>query len=617
MTLVWVLKFAAWFVSFFGLCAVFNKLIKARFEFMPLITAAAVSCTVMAFGMLGAMHEAAVCIYALGFLSAAYCALEAIRKRVRPSFGFLASVTFITAWAAFAAYILRDTFIYIYDDLSHWALVAREMLFTDALPDANMKTLVFQAYPTGSACFIYYFCRFTGSEECMFTLSQSLFKGFGILPLFAFIRKNRAFGIATVVIAFAAMLLPDKFLMTLQVDSLLAFVSVGAFAIIYHYRKTPHNAVWSILPILIFCMWVKNSGMFFVLILSALTVVYCHKAHGHKKGFIAFVITFILPFAVFGAWLLRVKLVFPSGLESRHAFSVSAYISHLMSSNVTSDIIKAFISKLFHQEKVDIALYAVLFAMLAACMIWSFITRNAGLRKTILKAALWLALVYAVWLFALLAMYIFSMPTEQALQTAAFVRYNRGVLVPVILAALVLILEKICGEESASRRVMKPLLAAYILAAFAVLAIYPTVTRAYFFSGAKTAARTRAMNMIRDTKTECDLSYLIMLEPESKKNLDTQAAEVYNLYKYEFKTDDIDLIYKHNGDERYALYSVKRSGERYVPYKELITEPKEWLKEKMPEYDYVIILDKMPDLNEIARNVSDEIGAVLIDATAY
>ncbi len=616
MTLVWSLKFAAWGLSFLGLCYLLQKAFKARCEFMPLITAATVSCAVMAFGMLGVMRWASIFIYVSGFAGAVFCAFEKIRKRARPCFGFWAAGAFILAWGALAAYILRDTFIFVYDDLSHWALVARELLLTDALPDANMKTLVFQAYPTGSACFIYYFCRFTDSREFMFTLAQSLFKGFAILPLFAYIKKNRAFGSATVAMAFLTLLMPNKFLMTLQVDSLLSFMGIGAFAIIYHYRKTPMKSVWCALPILIFFAWVKNSGLFFVFILSVFATVYCKKECGRLKSAAAFAVTFILPVAAFGAWLLRVKQLFPSGLESRHAFSISSYISHLMSSDVTLDIIKSFVKKLFNQELIDMALYALLFAIFAVYMIWSFVSKNAELRAHILKCAKWIALVYAAWLISLLAMYIFSMPEDQALRTASFVRYNRSVLVPVILAVLTLTLERVCAEDRVAPKKLKPLLIAYLVLAVAATAIYPSVTRAYFFSSTKTEARVRMIDMIKDTNAERDRRYLILCDPRPENIVD-QPQSIYYLLKYEFMTDDIDLIYKTDGDEHYVCYSVKQSVEQYVPYQEVIVEPEEWLIGRMPEYDYTILFEEMPDIQDIARNAATETGAVFIDASVY
>ena len=67
----------------------------------------------------------------------------------------------------------RGALLVAYDDFSHWGMMARHLLRTNMLPDANSTLIVFQSYPPAAACWIAGVCRFLGDSDGMLLVAQS------------------------------------------------------------------------------------------------------------------------------------------------------------------------------------------------------------------------------------------------------------------------------------------------------------------------------------------------------------------------------------------------------------------------------------------------------------
>lgn len=67
----------------------------------------------------------------------------------------------------------RNGLLVAYDDFSHWGMIVRRMLITNALPASGDSLIQFQSYPPGAACWLWYACRFLGGGDGMMLTAQA------------------------------------------------------------------------------------------------------------------------------------------------------------------------------------------------------------------------------------------------------------------------------------------------------------------------------------------------------------------------------------------------------------------------------------------------------------
>lgn len=184
-------KFVVLFLSFLGYYLFLYKKYHIKKEFIPIVVVSGIGVALFFSGLLNIMPLAAFIVTISGiFMAIKYfqCSKE----------GFLPlcsmGIIFLLCSTVYFAVFLRGHIFIEYDNFSHWALVVSEMLRTDQLPNFQSSVITFQAYPTGSASFIYYVCKIIGNTDACMAFSQTIIELCCLTTLFAFAKKNTGGG---------------------------------------------------------------------------------------------------------------------------------------------------------------------------------------------------------------------------------------------------------------------------------------------------------------------------------------------------------------------------------------------------------------------------------------
>ncbi len=212
----------------------------------------------------------------------------------------------------------------------------------------------------------------------------------------------------------------------------------------------------------VFLTAVKNSGIFFVLPLLFLIWLFTEGRRNHWK---ALALQCAFPAGALMLWQAHVKLVFQNGMNARHSLSLHQMTGIFLSKDTATikEITVTFLKTVFSYR--NPALYFFIFAIIFTVIFRK--KKPAG--KRFPRPIFFLLAVYATYQAGMLGMYLFSMPTPEAILLQCYDRYHLTALTYLcgVQAAGVLpyIVQKAPGRVAAAR--IKSILIA-LLAALSV-----------------------------------------------------------------------------------------------------------------------------------------------------
>ena len=115
-------------------------------------------------------------------------------------------------------------------------------------------------------------------------VAQMMLNVIAFLPVFGLIRRNRIFGVALSMGALVFLLTFNVAMTSLQVDSLLAFITIGATATVLQCRHSPQKAMLAALPVMMALVFVKSSGIFFSLLIAAMLIASAYRSPSAAGG---------------------------------------------------------------------------------------------------------------------------------------------------------------------------------------------------------------------------------------------------------------------------------------------------------------------------------------------
>ena len=136
-------------------------------------------------GFVNGMEAASYILMVFPFI--AFIAVLILRKgKLNLSFSNLSGLFVFTVVFACFWYIGRNSLIYCYDALSHWALVVKNMYMYNNFGNLDPTTATFLTYPPAQGLFEYFFLKIAGSfRESRMILATNIFIiSFIFLPLF-------------------------------------------------------------------------------------------------------------------------------------------------------------------------------------------------------------------------------------------------------------------------------------------------------------------------------------------------------------------------------------------------------------------------------------------------
>lgn len=419
-----ILRCLAFALSSLGWWTALQRRTGAACVFLPSLTVALQGSFLFLCGLLNLLPEGV-----WGLLLGGLAALLLTLRREKGS-AFLkpfcgTDFLFFAAAIVLMGFSLRGRIFTHYDNFTHWALVVRNMLETDRFPNFRDSLLIFQAYPLGSASFIYFFSKIVGPGEGAQMLAQCYMNLACILPLFSLGKKNSLPALVLTVAAANFFLTYNIAPNDLLVDTLLPLMGMcGAlFAVQNCKRGCKRRELFFAACYAVFLTQIKNSGVFFAGLISLVLLKNAGRESIGPRT--AAALSPALPMLL---WNRHCTYVFPAAAETRHALTLANFRATLAEKTGAEMLAVAKAMAKFSLTWRDVWLTALLFGLLGA-LVFLLVKEE---RRTWGKALLLAALLYAAYQIGTLGMYLFSMPEAEARTLAGADRYTRSILIAAV-----------------------------------------------------------------------------------------------------------------------------------------------------------------------------------------
>ena len=332
------------------------------------------------------------------------------------------AVAVYAAGCGWTVLLLRGALVQGHDNFAHWAIMAKSLITNGQLPNVANTAVEYVDYPPAAALWIKFVCNAVGFSDGTMLMAQGFLALACALALGALCRTApqalAAGGFCLLVFALGGAY------GTLMVDGLLTLLALAALATALRLRRDGRaaRAVLFAAPILGFLAITKNSGVFLAVMTGALVLALDGAKGSRLRGAAA---AWGLPVLLWYLWGRHVRLVYPAGMESKHAVDASAYLENLTGKTGEElarfwQAFTAYWVDFSHWENV---LYwgAPALTLLLVLVFWRT-GRMKGRHAAALTAGL--AGSLALYTGGLAATYVFSMPTEEMLVLASIGRYS-------------------------------------------------------------------------------------------------------------------------------------------------------------------------------------------------
>ncbi|GAB6927881.1 hypothetical protein JCM10914A_18640 [Paenibacillus sp. JCM 10914] len=430
LTVLQLLMGIALVFSFLGYMLLVRKFLSLRWEFIPVFVFSTIACLVFFSGLAGRLHAGSVAIMILGLV--AFVVILVFWLHQRPSFRITFSISklsFLLGSFIFLLVLFQNQLTH-YDNFSHWAIVLKQMLSTDAFPTPDADLIDFKNYPLGISSFIYYVCRFAGQAQSIMLLAQGLLIFSCFYAMFGIVSEKRRYllyavlGMGLSTLSFFNITIRIN---NLLVDFLLPIYVLAIFAVVHQYRNDILRACAIVLPLAGLLTVTKSTGVIFAAV-GLIYLVYTWLTHWKKPGWkqaLAVAGTLVGAFLPSYGWSMRMATVF-QGVENK--FEVSS--SGLDTNRTLEQMVEIF--SLFLKSSTDLTtrpvMGIVIFQILAiAASVFAAVVLKK--KWKLWKALIALDVVLLLYYAGILGLYLFSMPLDEAMWLAGFERYASSIVV--------------------------------------------------------------------------------------------------------------------------------------------------------------------------------------------
>lgn len=586
------LRAALLIASFVGLCMGIRVCFRLNPFIAPSVAAGAVIIVMMLAGMANVLKPTAYALYAAGILCLIYiCAV----KRVAPRWKLLLACGL---FLSFLAVFYRGCYLKHIDDFTHWGIVARFLLRHDRMPVGADNITWHQSYPLGSACFLYYAAKLLGDADSILLTAQSFLIGLLFLPVLSLIQKKNK-----ILYPIAGLLFWGIFSYTLrdrnlQVDILINAFGIAAAAGIAHYRRDLRRALLAALPSMISMIWLKNSGLFFVLCSGAILV--CTARRGgmpRGKRILLGLCAIAIPILAYLLWSLRVRLNFET--MGSHAISLTAYLSNFRAKGASEALEiagKMFRALITPHYWPTITTLVLIFAAGLTLLTARRLPRHTARR--IHRALLAAVGIYGIWYMMLFFNYAFSMEAE-GLELAGHMRYNATGIQYITSLIFILMLLAIQRDGALSRPLLRTggILSGCALALVFALLILPgrqCFIDGFYMSISRSAPVREALVQARQSFNLTNDGRYLFCFPSTAEEITLNMGYINRNILYEFDTMENPVLTWEISDSRW------RVGNDGLPVDE--SEVLRYLKENMDTCDALVVLSESPELESLLED---------------
>lgn len=360
-----------------------------------------------------------------------------IRHIIRTRKKWKININLLGAWVIIFVAIFATTLGSIhldhYDNYSHWAVIVKFLYTENRLPEVTDTIISYTSYPMGSALFLYFVSILSGFSAQVLMMGQFVLILSCLYALFAVVRDTRR--ALVLAMMFTIMALFNHFniairMNNLLVDYLLPLMALAGLAGIFAMRNQLKGM--SIYTILIVGMLslVKSSGLFFALIVSVF-YLYCIvlniiKSKAKLKVIIVGITITVLSYLPITAWNFYVKINFP---VTKHEVSIDSYqdIFSSKGTEVIQKITDLFVNTIFSIDTLSTqGIILVQLIMVAAFIAIRFVCKR---KNPLLWQLMLINIIVVIYYVGIYYMFLFSMPTDEALYLAGFDCYASSIVI--------------------------------------------------------------------------------------------------------------------------------------------------------------------------------------------
>lgn len=412
------------FLSIFGYFSFFRLKTKIEVSFIPVVVFSGIGTIIFLSGLLNILKLTSIVLFCIGiFLNKYSLYLITDKKYIQQSFCFFLAMIFLFI-------LLKDNLWIHYDNFSHWGIVAKEIVTYNQFPNFQSDLIQFQSYATGSASFIYYMSKITGlHSEGFMSVAQSWLVLSACFTFFVWISRNSKKYSIPVIMFIILLFIVNIQPYDLLVDTLLTSLALATINIIIFYQKSLQKITYQLSLIFLFLISVKTSGIFFVISALFLMIFYSFRMRKELRFHIWLQTFYIVVGIVFVniLWKAHVSYVFIAGNKSKHSFSLVSYKENLLDKGKSKiiEIMFQYAQRIFSFDNIILILLVLIGGVLIYCIL---------AKKKILgiELVVFPSLTYIIYHLNLLAMYIVSMPYDEAKNLDSFSRYNMTIVLFVL-----------------------------------------------------------------------------------------------------------------------------------------------------------------------------------------
>jgi hypothetical protein len=416
--------------SFMGYMQFVRKALSIRWEFIPVFVFSSIACIVFLSGLAGQLYIGSLVLFLVGLLLYGGMVFLGMRR----------GASFRISFSLFQFSFLAGTFIFLlvlfqnqlthYDNFSHWAIVLKQMLSTDAFPTPDSNLIDFKNYPLGTSSFIYYVCRFMGHSQSVMLLAQGLLIFSCFYAMFGIVSEKKRFllyaflGLGLSTLSFFNLTIR---ITNLLVDFLLPIYALAILAVVYQYRHDIKRACIIMLPLAGVLTVIKSTGIIFAAI-GLIFLVYTWLKHRQKfswKTALAVIGTICGSLIPYFGWSWRMATVF-QGVDNKFDVATSGIQSGKTAEQM-HEILWLFLKSstdITTRPVIGIVIFEIV-AIAASIFAYVVLKKKWNLWKALIALDIVLVLYYA----GILALYLFSMPMDEAIVLAGFERYASSIVV--------------------------------------------------------------------------------------------------------------------------------------------------------------------------------------------
>ena len=445
---VLLLRFAALCISVMGYAGFGRAFLSIPVYYSYLVSVSAIACAMFIAGLLSVLNAAAYGLLGLGFL---LLLTVVVTRRFniafrRPALSMINVLYILWFWVTFAS-LINYRLIH-YDNFSHWALVVKQMLLTDAIPDAASRLIDFKNYPLGTSSFLYFVCKVVGRQEGVMLVGQGMLIFACFYAFNGVIRDNKRFLLAAILGLTSAIM--SYFNVSIRVnnllvDYLLPLIALGIISGATEGGKNYRAACLSSIPVLGLLVVTKNTGVFFA-IPAILYLLYAGRNARRGKTLPEKAGTWVTAFAAiavgFGTlalWQLHTARAFAGetakfSIDLASLFTLEPAQWTTLITDKSAEDIQAII-QLYLQSATSLSTLAtqgMLLVNLVGWVAWLNARFGFGKRWKLPVVLALMDVLMVIYYVGILAFYLIAMPRDEALRLAGFERYASSMMLFVI-----------------------------------------------------------------------------------------------------------------------------------------------------------------------------------------